>query len=118
MKAEDFAEQVVVEGRTVVASKQPGHTLLLHMLKDSRLLQMVGKMVPLSLWGQPQWLGQMRVRLAIRRLRVRPQPGLATFFIEVNHEIFSMVILSLPFIQEGHLSVSGYKSAQVLVNCL
>ena len=32
--------------------------------------------------------------------------GQATFFMEINHEIFSMVILSLPLIQEGQLSVS------------
>ena len=28
-------------------------------------------------------------------------------FVEIDHEIFSMVILSLPLIQEGQLSVSG-----------
>ena len=27
--------------------------------------------------------------------------------MEIDHEIFSTVILSLPLIQEGHLSVSG-----------
>ena len=27
-------------------------------------------------------------------------------FVEINHEIFSMVILSIPLIQEGQLSVS------------
>ena len=29
------------------------------------------------------------------------------FLVEIDHEIFSMVILSLPLIQEGQLSVSG-----------
>ena len=29
------------------------------------------------------------------------------FYVEIDHEIFSMVILSLPLIQEGQLSVSG-----------
>ena len=29
------------------------------------------------------------------------------YFVEIDHEIFSMVILSLPLIQEGQLSVSG-----------
>ena len=33
--------------------------------------------------------------------------GLATFFREIDHEIFSAAILSLPLIQEEHLSVSG-----------
>ena len=28
-------------------------------------------------------------------------------FIEIDHEIFSMVIRSLPLIQEGQLSISG-----------
>ena len=28
-------------------------------------------------------------------------------FVEIDHEIFSAVILSLPLIQEGQLSVSG-----------
>ena len=30
-------------------------------------------------------------------------------FVEIDHEIFSMVILSLPMIQEGQLSVSGQR---------
>ena len=30
-----------------------------------------------------------------------------TFYVEIDHVIFSTVILSLPPIQEGHLSVSG-----------
>ena len=33
--------------------------------------------------------------------------GLATFFVEMDHEIFFMAILSLVPIQEGQLSVSG-----------
>ena len=36
-------------------------------------------------------------------------PGPAPFFLglEINHEIFSTAILSLPLIQERQLSVSG-----------
>ena len=34
-------------------------------------------------------------------------PRLATFFRGDDHEVFSMVILSLPLIEEGQLSVSG-----------
>ena len=40
------------------------------------------------------------------------------YFIEIDHEIFSTVILSLAMIQERHLSVSGKRithSAQVLI---
>ena len=36
----------------------------------------------------------MRVRLKIRRLPVQPPPGLQHFFMEIDHEILSMVILS------------------------
>ena len=35
-----------------------------------------------------------------------------------EHEIFSMVILSLPLIQEGQLSVSGERMCTILVNRL
>ena len=37
-------------------------------------------------------------------------------FVEIDHEIFSMVILSLPLIQEGQLSVSGERMCAILVN--
>ena len=33
--------------------------------------------------------------------------SVATFFVEIDHEIFSTVILFLPLIQEWQLSVSG-----------
>ena len=39
-------------------------------------------------------------------------------FVEIDHEIFSMVILSLPLIQEGQLSVSGERMCTILVNHL
>ena len=35
-----------------------------------------------------------------------------------DYEIFSTVILSLPLIQEGQLSVSGERMCTILVNCL
>ena len=41
--------------------------------------------------------------------------GSATFF---SHEIFYMVILSLPQIREGQLSVSGERMCKILVNRL
>ena len=37
---------------------------------------------------------------------------------EIDHEIFSMVILFLPLIQEGQLSVSGERMNTILVNRL
>ena len=36
-----------------------------------------------------------------------PRRGRQHSFVEIDHEIFSTVILSLPLIQEGQLSVSG-----------
>ena len=38
--------------------------------------------------------------------------------LEIDHEIFSTVILSLPLIQEGQLSVSGKRMCTILVNGL
>ena len=39
-------------------------------------------------------------------------------FVEIDHEIFSTVILSLPLIQGGQLSVSGERMCTILVNRL
>ena len=39
-------------------------------------------------------------------------------FVEIDHEIFSTVILLLPLIQEGQLSVSGERMCTILVNRL
>ena len=44
-------------------------------------------------------------------------PRLATFF-HGDYEIFSSVVLSLPLIQEGQLSVSGERVCTILVNRL
>ena len=45
-----------------------------------------------------------------------PCRGRQHYFVEIDHEIFSTVILSLPLIQEGQLSVSGEKMCTILVN--
>ena len=45
--------------------------------------------------------------------RVRQQS-----FVEIDREIVSTVILSLPLIQEGQLSVSGKRMCTILVNGL
>ena len=42
----------------------------------------------------PRWLSWMRVRLETRRLRVQSPPRSANSFVEIDHEIFSTVILS------------------------
>ena len=47
-------------------------------------------------------------------------PGWQHSYVEIDHEIFSTctVILSLPLIQEGQLSVSGERMFTILVNSL
>ena len=47
-----------------------------------------------------------------------PRRGRQHSFAEIDHEIFSMVILFLPLIQEGQLSVSGERMCTILVNRL
>ena len=63
---------------------------------------------------QPRWLMWKKVRLVIRRLFVQPPPGWQHSFMEIFHEIFCMVILSLPLIQEGQLSVSGKRMCTIM----
>ena len=50
--------------------------------------------------------------------RFNPRRGRQHSFVEIDHEIFSVVILSLPLIQEGQLSVSGKRMCTILVNHL
>ena len=47
-----------------------------------------------------------------------PCRGRQHSFLEIDHVIFSTVILSLLPIQEGQLSVSGERMCTILVNCL
>ena len=47
-----------------------------------------------------------------------PRRGRQHSSVEIDHEIFSTVILSLPLIQEGQLSVSGERMCTILVNRL
>ena len=47
-----------------------------------------------------------------------PRRGRQHFFVEIDREIFSTIILSLPLIQEGQLSVSGERMRTILVNRL
>ena len=47
-----------------------------------------------------------------------PCRGRQHSFMEIDHEIFSMFILSLPLIQEGQLSVSRERMCTILVNRL
>ena len=47
-----------------------------------------------------------------------PRRGRQHSFVEIDHEIFSTVILSLPLIQEGQLFVSGERMCTIPVNRL
>ena len=47
-----------------------------------------------------------------------PCRGRQHSFVEIDHEIFSTVILPLPLIQEGQLSVSGEGMRTILVDRL
>ena len=50
--------------------------------------------------------------------RFNPRRGQQHSFVEIDHEIFSVVILFLPLIQKGQLSVSGKRICTILVNRL
>ena len=47
-----------------------------------------------------------------------PRRGRQYSFMEIDHEIFSTLILSLPLIPEEQLSVSGERMCIILVNRL
>ena len=47
-----------------------------------------------------------------------PRRGRQHSFVEIDHEIFSTVILSHPLVEEGQLSVSGERMCTILVNRL
>ena len=57
---------------------------------------------------------------SVAQLDARPtgDQELAGSTFRGDHEIFSTVILSLPLIQEGQLSVSGERMGTILVNRL
>ena len=47
-----------------------------------------------------------------------PRRGRQHSSVEIDHEIFSTIILSHPLIQEGQLSVSGERMCTILINRL
>ena len=66
--------------------------------------------------SRPWWLSWMRRPTGDGR--VNPRRGRQHSFVEIDHEMFSTVILSLPLIKEGQLSVSGLRMCTILVNRL
>ena len=67
---------------------------------------------------RPRWLSWMRRPTGDQEVAGNPRRGRQHSFVEIDHEIFSTVILSLPLNQEGQLSVSGERMCTILVNRL
>ena len=71
------------------------------------------------LWSRPRWLSWMHRPTGDQEVTGSiPAEGRQHSFVEIDHEIFSTVILSLSLIQEGQLSVSGKRMCTILVNRL
>ena len=68
---------------------------------------------------KPAWVAQLDARPSGDQEVAGLIPtGWQHSFVESDHEIFSMTILSLLLIQEGQLSVSGKRMCTILVNRL
>ena len=68
---------------------------------------------------RPRWLSWMRCPIGDQEVvGSTPGRGRQHSFVQIDHEIFSTVILSLTLIQEGQLSVSGERMCTILVNRL
>ena len=74
----------------------------------------------LHIWRMPALVAQLDAPSDWRPggRRFNPCQGRQHSFMEIDHEIFSTVILFLPLIQEGQLSVSGERMCTILVNRL
>ena len=71
-----------------------------------------------SCLGRPWWLIWMRRPTGDQDIAGSTPAEVDIFFVEIDNEIFSTVILSLPLIQEGQLSVSDKRMCTILVNRL
>ena len=70
-------------------------------------------------FGRPRWLSWIRRLTGDQEVAGSTRcRGRQHSFVEIDHEIFSTVILSLPLIQKGQLSVSGERMCTILVNRL
>ena len=62
---------------------------------------------------------KLKSHITLQRTRLcLYSPGQQHSFVEIDHEIFSTVILSLLLIEEGQLSDFGERICTILVNCL
>ena len=67
----------------------------------------------------PQWFNWMRRPTGDQEVTgSTPTSGQQHSFVEIDHEIYSTVILSRPLTQEKQLSVSGERMCTILVNRL
>ena len=72
-----------------------------------------------TIMSRPRWLSWMRRPTGDQEVAgSTARRGRQHSFVEIDHEIFSTVILSLQLIQEGQLSVSGERMCTILVNHL
>ena len=85
---------------------------------------LLNEILKAAVWNQsstcrPRWLSWMRCLTGDQEVvGSTPLRGRQHSFVEIDHEIFSTIILSLPLIQEGQLSVSGKRMCTILVNRL
>ena len=102
---------VIVENTRAQFTHKVIKILCLSVFKDDNMVvYQICKCLGGSVW--------CAIRLETRRSRVHPRRGCQHSFVEIDHEIFSTVILSLPLIQEGQLSVSGERMCTILVKYL
>ena len=87
--------------------KEKKETLANPLLIDNCIFKIYSKMYPIT----NAEISPLHTYLHYIKLRQHS-------FVEIDHEIFSTVILSLPLIQEGQLSVSGGRMCTILVNRL
>ena len=74
--------------------------------------------MPLPFSMEPASVAQLDARpTGDQEIAVRPPLGRQHSFIEIDHEIFSTVILSFQLTQEEQLSVSDKRMCTILVNC-
>ena len=70
------------------------------------------------MYSRPQWLSWMCHPTGDQEVAGSTPAEVGNILSWSDHEIFFMVILSLPLIQEGQLSVSGERMCTILVNRL
>ena len=91
----------------------------IHTKHHQTILKYVGDVITYNSTSLPASVAQLDAPSDWRPGRgVNPRRGRQHSFVEIDHEIFSVVILSLPLIQEGQLSVSGKRMCTILVNRL